>query len=355
MTAVAPGGTAQSGTFVVGTGRCGSTLLARLCNLHPVLLSVSEFFLELDDPFPCGPITGAALWRRMASSPPVIDVLLRHRVEPPEVLYPVDSGRRFNRWSGVPHVCCVTLPHLTEDPDGLFDELGAFVTSLAPAPAPELYRATFAWLANRLGKRAWIERSGGSLAMLPQFVRGFPEARFVHLYRNGIDTALSMRESALYRFEILRSDLRARAGYDPYDGQPVPTDALVAPEELRCVLPETFDADRYLGMNIPLARFGALWSKLTRSGLRTLGALEPQRVHHLSYERLLADPDRELLALAGFLGLSQSKEWVAAALPLVQAPRPRVRLSDIDLRALEVACRPGNRELARFGLAARSG
>jgi putative sulfotransferase len=352
MTAVAPGRTAQSGTFVVGTGRCGSTLLAKLCNLHPDLLSVSEFFLELDDPFPREPISGAALWRRMASSPTVIDVLLRHHVEPPEVLYPVDSGRRFNRSTGVPHVCCVTLPHLTDDPDELFDELGAFVTSLAPAPAPELYRATFGWLANRLGRRAWVERSGGSLATLPQFARGFPEARFVHLYRNGVDTALSMRQSALYRFAILRSDLRARLGYDPYDGHP-PAGTPAVPDDLRAVLPETFDRESYLRMHIPLPRFGALWSRLMRSGLRVLSNLDPARVHHLSYEQLVTDPETELARLADFLGMTGADRWVAAAQPLVKAPRPRPPLPSADLRSLEAACRPGNRELARFGLAGR--
>jgi hypothetical protein len=43
--------TARPGTFVVSTGRCGSTMLTNMLRLNPDILSLSEFFsLLLPDP-----------------------------------------------------------------------------------------------------------------------------------------------------------------------------------------------------------------------------------------------------------------------------------------------------------------
>ena len=51
-------------TFVVGTGRCGSTMLSNMLRGHPHVLSWSEFFALITDalrtfePFTAGPIDG---------------------------------------------------------------------------------------------------------------------------------------------------------------------------------------------------------------------------------------------------------------------------------------------------------
>ncbi len=49
--------------FIVGTGRCGSTLLSRMVGLHPEALSLHEFFtgLNRERRFQGGPVPAAEL------------------------------------------------------------------------------------------------------------------------------------------------------------------------------------------------------------------------------------------------------------------------------------------------------
>ena len=54
--------------FIVSTGRCGSTMLSNMVNLHPRMLSVSEFFSSLaDGAFQGGRMGGEALYRRLST------------------------------------------------------------------------------------------------------------------------------------------------------------------------------------------------------------------------------------------------------------------------------------------------
>ena len=104
------------------TGRCGSTMVSDILNLHPRVLSLSEFFSFVGlGAFRRRYRTGDRMWAFYSRQQPRTRLMLRERYE--ELRYPVDDPRaRFTR-QDVPPILCGTLPHLTDAYEALFDEL----------------------------------------------------------------------------------------------------------------------------------------------------------------------------------------------------------------------------------------
>ena len=65
--------------FIVGTGRCGSTLLSRMLAESPHLLSLSEFFngLDMSERFAPEPIDGETLAELIGREQPVITAVIK--------------------------------------------------------------------------------------------------------------------------------------------------------------------------------------------------------------------------------------------------------------------------------------
>src|SRR6266536_994570 len=83
--------------------------------------------------------------RRSSAAIPTIDAVVRDGVPVPELVYPYGVGR-YPTEGGTPGICHMTLPMLTPDPDGLYDELAAEIPSWPPRPVPEQYQRLFTWL-----------------------------------------------------------------------------------------------------------------------------------------------------------------------------------------------------------------
>jgi len=335
--------------FIVSTGRCGSTLLSNMVRLHPDLLSISEFFTSLSsNAFPGGRLTGEAVFQRLNTLPPGGRALLKNGLTVDEFLYPPQGGRYLPE--NLPPILCATLPHLTGDHDALWDELAPALRARGVDTLAGHYRFVFDGLARRFGKKAWLERSGASLLFVPVLARMFPEARFIHIYRDGRDTALSMYRHHFFRLRV-QAALRLKAfGIDPFHPFNVPGTSPWMPLFERLLF-WRFDAEKYRRTEIPLAAFGWFWSGMIGRGLGYLHALPQDRVLSMGYETLVADPREELTRFIRFVGPEyENPAWLEAACALPRSRPPAWQGLALDKQArLADACAPGQRLLG-YGL-----
>jgi hypothetical protein len=338
-------------TFVVSTGRCGSTMLSRIFSKHPDVLSLSEFFRAITDErtqpmLPIGDLDGQELWRLFSATSPDVDGFVLADLASTEMCYPYNRGR-FDPAVGVPAICHATLPLLTDDPDTLFDHLAAEMSSWPKRSATEQYEAIFATLAKRLNRHAVVERSGASLILVPTFRQLFPDARFVFMYRDGVDCALSMSHHSHFRYQAIIAEALRVTGLSW--ATPLSDIEAVAPEEFKGVLVPPFDTLRFKLFPIPLTTFGVSWAWQTRVGIAALSAAPLDTLIMLKYEKLLADPKAELTTLANFIGITARPDWLEAASTLIEPSRAggaTARLDPGTLAALNDACEPGTETIA---------
>ena len=338
-------------TFIVGTGRCGSTMLSNMLREHPKVLSLSEFFSSISDfspqrlaeIFSPNVMDGRRFWEIVAAITPNLSLALGHRIEIPEFIYPCDAPEaRFSRQTGVPGILHVALPHLTDEHDRLFDLLGDEVRTWPEATIGAHYGHLFGWLAQHFGKRLWVERSGGFLSFAHHLLAMFPDARLVHIVRDGRDTALSMRDHRGFRLTYAMISLEQYLGVNPLlSNDRSQLDRV--PAELRPFLPERFDADAFRAFELPLQMFGALWSQWIDEGLKLLDAIPADRLLTLRYEDFFVDPKGQLDTLAAFLGDELvDEDWSARCAATVRRPKSSWRdVPAEEARDLTEACRPG--------------
>ncbi len=342
--------TARPLVFVVGTGRCGSTALSGVLRLHPEVVSVSELFAALSPgALPPGEPTGEQFWRLLSTPRPFATRMIRQGHPMPEYTYPAGRGRFSARDGGIPAIALMTLPHLTDDPDALFDHLAAHLRPRPAAPAADHYRALFDLLAGAGGGRVVVERSGYSLRSVPALRAAFPEARFVHLHRDGPDCALSMSRHPGFRM----IQLMRRTG--PADADPG-AEALPAALE-RLLADESADLRPLLERPVPVEEFGTLWSETVIEGLRHLDAVPAADRTGLAYETLLERPASELTRLAHHMGVAPDPAWIAAATAHLDGGRrgAALALPPREHAALLAACAPGTRALEHAGTGGAAG
>jgi putative sulfotransferase len=219
------------------------------------------------------------------------------------------------------------------------------------APVGDQYRRLFSWLAKQFDKRLWVERSAGGLGMTHQFLATFPEARIIHLVRDGRDAALSMKAHKGFRHGVMTVSLGQYLEVDPI----ISTDRTHldrVPADLHPFLPEHFTVEVLDDLDVPVTLCGGFWTQQLESGLKVLSSLPDDRLLTLRYEDFFVDPKRQLDDLAAFLGEEfVDEDWSARCAATVRPPRSTWRdLPDDDARALTEACRPGFELLRAAGV-----
>lgn len=173
--------------------------------------------------------------------------------------------------------------------------------------------------------RLWGWKDPRNTFTLPLWLDLFPEARVIHVYRHGVDVAMSLQrrqgesvalaERRFRRQRLLHGLLPKRGGFA---------------ESLRCARLE-----EALG----------LWSEYMHSARAHVARLG-DRVREVRYEDLLRNPGEELAALARFCRLPDSDTSLAQAAGRVRASRALAHEQDAALRELADRWRD---ELRPFG------
>ena len=346
--------------FVVGTGRCGSTLLSCMLAESPQVLSIFEFFngLDMTQRFGREPISGPDFAKLISQEHPFVTMVLRRGYPVPEIVYPFDApGSRYSRRDPLPYLLGCAFPRMSDDPDALFDESLRLAESLPAQPPAAHYRQLFDWWTEQLGREVWLERSGSSLDYMGTLFELFPEARFVHLHRDGREAALSMREHHAFRLAICMTS-------QVFDGQVFDGQGLDGPvldgstptiADLGGLDPGGSEAagdpiSRMLASRPDAEHCGRFWSQQVERGVAAREQLPEDRYLELRFEQLLAEPRAQLERIASFFALEGGREgWIDRAAAQVRGA-PAARRSDLpadERERLEAVCRPGMQLLGR--------
>lgn len=335
--------------FIVGTGRCGSTMLTQILHQHPDILSLSEVFTflsdlggKLDVIFADQLITGLEFWQILADKAPRESLMLKHQLAMPEVLYPFDKKDfLYCEETGVPTILQVTLPQLTTDHDALFIELQNHISPKPPATMRAHYDDMFNWLKAKFNCKFWVERSGASFVYINELHRLYPDAKFVHIVRDGRNVALSMSKHLGFRMFMIATLMSEIMGIDPFISNNR-TNAHLLPDYLQSFLPENFDREAFLNFQMPIEELGQLWSNEMAAGCMVLNHVDAANKLTLHYEDICLDAKAQTKKLMDFIGVQSSEQWLNETCQLV---KPSVS-SWLDLplaeRAkLESACEAG--------------
>ena len=302
--------------IILSNGRCGSTLLSDLIVDEPETCSVQEFFTSIA-PWPRSQavLTGAEYWEMLASPKQELAVLFRLGVPPKEVRYP-PTGRWAADLTALPRVLAITLCKLTDDPDVLFDALAERVPSFPAQSVPRHHEAFMDLLATMLGRKRWVERSGGSTQWATSLLADHPGAKFVYLTRNWADTAKSMSRHSSFQLVQMRVETQARYGTDPFDlvpGAPVPAAA-------EPFLPENLTVETLRERGDDVKRYVSLCAFLTSKAEQALSDAPPRELLRMRYEDLLEDPVGQLTGLGRFLDFADPAGWAERVAPRVVNP-----------------------------------
>jgi hypothetical protein len=260
--------------------------------------------------------SGTTLLRLMLAAHPRIAI-------PPESHFIPDLLRIERRLGGGLAGIREDVARMLVTHDRLVDfELGpAFIREtvqrLWPLTTRGITEALFAEYARRQGKPRWGDKTPRHCNFLPELGALFPEARFIHVVRDGRDTAMS--------------SVKAAFG------------------------PKSFTPAAYL------------WRDSVRAARRGARALEPDRWMELRYEDLLAEPAAALERACAFLGeefhedmlryaeraeglvASWERSWHAKLAGPIDGTNAGKWRRELSVEQIALVQRIGTRELRAYG------
>lgn len=294
---------------------------------HPEVVCLHEFFTGLDwgRRFQSGQVDAAELTDFLTAEQAVTTEVLARGYTADEICYPFGEPQaRLKVGDRLPWLLISMLSRLSDDPDTLFTKLESYLRERPTQPLQRHYPQIFDWLARESGGRLWIERSGSSVDYMADLIAMFPDARFVHIHRDGREAALSIRAHPFYRLGV----------------------AL-----LMNLFPDHLEEDKLIDYVLetppPLEAVGEYWSNQVVNGKQAAELLDDRHYLEVSFEALVENPVSVLHDISAFFELPPDETFLqeAAALSRGLPARRFEQLSDNEQAQLEKACLPGMRLL----------
>lgn len=310
--------------IIIGTGRCGSTMLSDLITAEPSTLSVSESLSPIRGRLlimPLNEFTGTQFWAMMSQPGSKHGHLLsRLGLTGRQYSYP-DTGRYAFDTTRVPPILRIPLAKVTDDPDRLFDILAARVPQFPSQTLARHHRMLLDLLANLMGRSRWVERTGASSMVAHPWLAANLDARVVYLTRNSHDTALSMSKHPVFQVAAIRREFHVRYGTDPYVSfleRSLPDNM---PEDMQRLLPGNLTLQTLRDRDYDLGFYETMIEQMNGSAEQALADLRPQHLYRVRYEDILSEPVAELTKLGEFIGFTDPAGWAAENAGQIQPPR----------------------------------
>ncbi len=332
--------------FIVGTGRCGSTMLSEMLSQHPDVLSLSEFFPSLGPHlFRSGKMDGKWIWNHYSRQSLPVRILHGRGIVADEIIYPYSDPKARFPLTSIPPILLTTLPHITKSYEALYDELAETIPGHGMKRIGEHYRWLFDHLQQRFDRRLWVERSGMSLAYVSKFTYGFPDARIIHIFRDGRDTAISMSKHPYFHILVNGALRMKQMGIDGFQ--------LIARNEIPVLFGYLMEwsapvcLSKKLMRRLTLADFGWFWSELICHGVQLLDQLPDKQHISIRYEQLQTNPREKIERMIQFLDPSLfDDQWLDRVSKIPDPTRSSFKnLTPHQQRELTSACEPGLRLL----------
>lgn len=329
----------SSGVFILSMGRSGSTLLSRMLQQHPAICSISEYWTSLFmRGFGNPSLSGREFWELLSVPPNWFGTWVEKAraagALPSEIIY--DDSRGRYRLCDCPPIAAMTLPALDDDPDARVDSLAQSVPGWPMASVSTHSARLFDLLTASLQKRIWVERSGLSYWYVPDLLEGFPDARFVHLHRDGREVVLSMMGMRFF-------DPVARVSWmlNITPGTRLQKLLFFAKRDLaRRLLLRIADIERVITRqrkrdrpySLPdrlspaqrLRAYAHFWANTSELALEAMTKIPEERLLTLKYEQLVSAPRAELRRLINHLLPGEAHEaWLDAVCAMPQPQQQR--------------------------------
>lgn len=163
-----------------------------------------------------------------------------------------------------------------------------------------------------MGQEAWGWKDPRTTYSLPLWLRIYPDARVIHIYRHGVPVAASLRARERRNLRIAEAYHKRRMIWRIYDLVPKSSGFIWSN---RC---------------LSLAGGFSLWESYVETAMQ---AMEKVGVNGLTikYEEFLDDPSTKLLELSQFCGLKVSEERVKEIARQVKPERGNAHANDEEL------------------------